>query len=70
MVTQDYRFTPDEMRVIKECESEAVYKRCIPFGFTAGMTAYLAVQRGFLRVIIYFAAIKLIQMLYLYLLNP
>lgn len=47
---KNYRFSSEEMKVIKECEMEALYKRCMPFGIIGGVGAYVAVQRGLLRV--------------------
>lgn len=39
------------MRVIRQCEVEAIYNRCIPFGTGLGLAAYFGVQRGILKVI-------------------
>lgn len=38
------------MRVIKECEVEALYNRSLPLGFGLGMAAYLGVKRGIFKV--------------------
>lgn len=47
---KNYLFSADEMRVLSECEIEAMFKRCIPMGFAAGFGAFIGVQKGFLKV--------------------
>lgn len=48
--TQNYRFSPDELRVIKECELESFYNRSLPFGLGLGTASFLAVRNGYLKV--------------------
>ncbi|XP_050501428.1 OCIA domain-containing protein 1 [Diabrotica virgifera virgifera] len=44
-----YEFTPEELRVLKECNRESFYNRCLPISaFLAGST-YYGVKAGFLR---------------------
>jgi len=45
----NYRFSPEELRAIGECEVEAFYARCVPFGFTLGMAAFIGVKKGILK---------------------
>ncbi|XP_057668533.1 OCIA domain-containing protein 1-like [Diorhabda carinulata] len=44
-----YQFTPDELRVLKECNKESFYQRCIPISTILGGVAYYAVKTGYLR---------------------
>lgn len=41
-----YQFTPEELRVLKECNKESFYTRCLPLGTGLGGLAYFAVQSG------------------------
>ena len=43
-----FQFSPDELRVLKECDMEALVQRSIPLGTIFGVATYTAVQRGFL----------------------
>ncbi|KAJ8926969.1 hypothetical protein NQ314_020626, partial [Rhamnusium bicolor] len=46
---QQYKFTPDELRVIKECNKESFYQRCVPLAAILGGSTYYAVKTGYLR---------------------
>lgn len=41
-----YKFSPEELRVLQECNTESFMQRSLPLGTTFGLTAYLGVQRG------------------------
>lgn len=44
--TSRYKFSQDELRVLKECNRESFYFRCLPFGTVLGSLTYLAVKKG------------------------
>jgi len=44
-----YKFTPEEIRVIKDCNRESFFQRCLPLSAIMGAGAYLGVQNGYLR---------------------
>ncbi|CAB3258830.1 unnamed protein product [Arctia plantaginis] len=44
-----YRFSPDEMRVLGECNRESFMQRSLPFATFLGLGAYVAVQKGHLK---------------------
>lgn len=44
-----FRFSQEEMRVLRECNRESFYFRCIPIGTTAMLLAHYAVKAGYLR---------------------
>jgi len=47
--TAPYKFSDDELRMLKECNTESFYYRCVPYSFIAGGLAYAAVSKGFLK---------------------
>lgn len=49
-IEQNYRFSPEELRVIAECESEAFRYRSLPWSFGLGTATLLAVKNGIFRV--------------------
>ncbi|KAG6461870.1 OCIA domain-containing protein 1 isoform X2 [Manduca sexta] len=49
MPVQQHKFSPDELRVLAECNRDSFYQRCLPIGTALGLTAYAAVQRGHLK---------------------
>ncbi|XP_071050092.1 OCIA domain-containing protein 1 isoform X2 [Onthophagus taurus] len=44
-----YKFSPEEMRVMRECNKESFWQRCLPLGSALGVAAYLGVQSGYLK---------------------
>ncbi|KAJ8934251.1 hypothetical protein NQ318_008694 [Aromia moschata] len=44
-----YKFTQEELRVIRECNKESFYQRCIPLSVFLGGSTYYGVKTGFLR---------------------
>ncbi|XP_018567692.1 OCIA domain-containing protein 1 [Anoplophora glabripennis] len=46
---QQYKFTPDELRVIRECNKESFYQRCLPLGALLGGGVYYGVKTGSLK---------------------
>lgn len=44
-----YRFTPDELRVLQECNRESFYQRCLPLSTLFGVGAFIAVKSGTLQ---------------------
>lgn len=46
---EPYRFSPDELRVLKECNKESFYQRCLPISAILGFSTYYGVKSGFLR---------------------
>lgn len=47
---QNYQFSPEELRVLRECEVESFYQRSLPLGFGMGLGAFLGVRNGILKV--------------------
>ncbi|XP_066256107.1 OCIA domain-containing protein 1 [Euwallacea similis] len=45
---QIYKFTQDELRVLKECNKESFYTRSLPFSFVLGGLTYYGLQIGYL----------------------
>merc|ERR1719285_410210 len=43
---QPYKFTPEEIRVLRECSQESFYQRCVPFGTILGGATYVAIKTG------------------------
>ncbi|CAH2230332.1 jg17269 [Pararge aegeria aegeria] len=44
-----YKFSQDELRVLKECNTESFYQRSLPLGTTFGLAAFFGVQGGHLK---------------------
>ncbi|XP_026480302.1 OCIA domain-containing protein 1-like [Ctenocephalides felis] len=44
----NYQFSPDELRVLKQCNVEAFFERSLPLLTIFGTTTYMGVKRGFL----------------------
>nr|NP_001299116.1 OCIA domain-containing protein 1 [Papilio xuthus]BAM18551.1 conserved hypothetical protein [Papilio xuthus] len=44
-----YKFSPEELKVISECNNESFFKRSLPLGTMLGLGTYAAVQNGHLR---------------------
>lgn len=55
---QGYQFSPEEMRVLQECNRESFFQRSLPLGTMFGVGAYLGVKQGFLSVRINFFCFK------------
>ncbi|CAH0703649.1 unnamed protein product [Spodoptera exigua] len=49
VLPSEYKFTPDELRVLGECNKESFFQRSLPLGTTFGLGAYYAVQKGHLK---------------------
>ncbi|XP_018803386.1 PREDICTED: OCIA domain-containing protein 1-like isoform X1 [Bactrocera latifrons] len=45
----NYQFSADEIRVLRECNSESFFQRSLPLGTALGVGAYLAVKNGFVQ---------------------
>jgi hypothetical protein len=41
-----YKFSPEEIRVIKECNRESFYQRCLPLSALLGFSTYYGVKSG------------------------
>ncbi|KAJ3635075.1 hypothetical protein MTP99_008009 [Tenebrio molitor] len=52
-----YKFSPEEIRVIKECNRESFYQRCLPLSALLGFSTYYGVKSGYLRANPRFGAI-------------
>nr|CAI5836125.1 unnamed protein product [Callosobruchus analis] len=44
-----YKFTPEELRVLRECNKEAFYQRCLPLSALFASAAYYGVKTGYFR---------------------
>ncbi|XP_058830770.1 OCIA domain-containing protein 1 [Topomyia yanbarensis] len=45
----NYKFSPEELKVLQECNREAFFQRSLPFGTICGIGTWYAVQRGYLK---------------------
>lgn len=43
-----YQFSAEELRVLRECNTESFFQRSLPIGTGLGLAAYYGVKRGFL----------------------
>lgn len=41
-----YQFSADELRVLRECNSESFWQRSLPIGTALGVGTFFAVQKG------------------------
>ncbi|GBP97684.1 OCIA domain-containing protein 1 [Eumeta japonica] len=57
-----YKFSPEELQVLKECNRESFYQRSVPIGTALGVSAYYCVQNGFLKPNPRFGAIPKVTM--------
>lgn len=46
---QQFTLSADEMRVLKECNKESFFKRCLPLSAFLASSTYLGVKNGFLK---------------------
>ncbi|OQV22278.1 putative OCIA domain-containing protein 1 [Hypsibius exemplaris] len=46
---KDYKFSAEEMRVVKECTQESLYYRSLPLAAVGGVLTHLAVKQGYLQ---------------------
>ncbi|KAI5729807.1 hypothetical protein M8J76_006845 [Diaphorina citri] len=44
-----YKFSPEEMRVLNECNRESFFKRCLPFSSLLGFGTYYGVRIGYFK---------------------
>ncbi|XP_055624310.1 OCIA domain-containing protein 1 isoform X2 [Toxorhynchites rutilus septentrionalis] len=49
-------FSPEEQKVLQECNREAFYQRSLPFGTACGIGTWYAIQRGLLKPNVRFGA--------------
>ncbi|CAL4068203.1 unnamed protein product [Meganyctiphanes norvegica] len=42
-------FNSEELRVLRECNKESFYYRCLPFAFVGSSAAYMAIRTGYLN---------------------
>ncbi|XP_058460012.1 OCIA domain-containing protein 1 [Malaya genurostris] len=52
----NYQFSPEELKVLQECNREAFFQRSLPFGTMCGIGTWYAVQRGFFKASARFGA--------------
>lgn len=52
----NFQFSPEELKVLQECNREAFFQRSMPLGTVFGLGTYYAVQRGFLKPSVRFGA--------------
>jgi Ovarian carcinoma immunoreactive antigen (OCIA) len=46
----NYQFSPEELRVLRECNRESFFQRSMPIGTGLGLGAWWAVKNGYLKV--------------------
>nr|CAD7461658.1 unnamed protein product [Timema tahoe] len=44
-----YKYTTEELRVLRQCNKESFYQRSLPFAAVLGIGAYLGVQAGYFK---------------------
>ncbi|KAJ8737438.1 hypothetical protein PYW08_000033 [Mythimna loreyi] len=49
VLPSEYKFAPDELRVLGECNRESFFQRSLPLGTTFGLGTYFAIQKGNLK---------------------
>ncbi|XP_065093080.1 OCIA domain-containing protein 1 [Ochlerotatus camptorhynchus] len=52
----NFQFSPEELKVLQECNREAFFQRSMPLGTVFGLGTYYAIQRGFLKPSLRFGA--------------
>ncbi|XP_020797942.1 OCIA domain-containing protein 1 [Drosophila serrata] len=45
----DYQFTAEEVKALRECNTESFFQRSLPFGTGLGLLAYFGVKNGYLQ---------------------
>lgn len=45
----NFQFSPEELKVLQECNREAFFQRSMPLGTAFGLGTYYAIQRGYLK---------------------
>ncbi|KAH8233699.1 hypothetical protein KR026_011525 [Drosophila bipectinata] len=45
----DYQFSAEEVRALRECNTESFFQRSLPFGTGLGLLAYFGVKNGYLQ---------------------
>lgn len=50
MIQARYEFSAEELRVLRECDTESFFRRSLPLGTSFGLAAYMAVKNGMLSV--------------------
>ncbi|ALC41399.1 asrij [Drosophila busckii] len=45
----DYQFSSDELKALRECNSESFFQRSLPFGTGLGLLAYFGVKNNYLQ---------------------
>lgn len=58
----NYQFSADEIRVLRECNSESFFQRSLPLGTAMGVGAYLAVKNGYLQPNFKYGAVPKVAM--------
>lgn len=51
-----YQFSPEEMRVMRECNRESFYQRCIPLSTALGIATYFGINAGYVSASARFGA--------------
>ncbi|XP_036334533.1 OCIA domain-containing protein 1-like [Rhagoletis pomonella] len=46
----NYQFSSEELKVLRECNTESFFQRSLPLSTALGVGAYLAVKSGYLQV--------------------
>lgn len=52
----NYQFSAEELRALRECNTESFFQRSLPLGTTFGLAAYFGVKRGFFSPNVRFGA--------------
>ncbi|XP_055606726.1 OCIA domain-containing protein 1 [Uranotaenia lowii] len=52
----NYQFSPEELKVLQECNREAFFQRSLPLGTAAGLGVWYAVKQGHLKGNVRFGA--------------
>jgi hypothetical protein len=58
---QQYRFSNEELRVLRQCNRDSFYQRCIPLASNLGIGTYYGVQSGgFIQILSHISHIFLL----------
>ncbi|EDV56715.1 OCIA domain-containing protein 1 isoform X2 [Drosophila erecta] len=58
----DYQFSTEELKALRECNTESFFQRSLPFGTGLGLLAYFGVKNGYLQGHVKYGAVPKVVM--------
>ncbi|KMY95911.1 OCIA domain-containing protein 1 isoform X2 [Drosophila simulans] len=58
----DYQFSAEEVKALRECNTESFFQRSLPFGTGLGLLAYFGVKNGYLQGHVKYGAVPKVVM--------